>query len=319
MTCNPNWTPHTRGSFFELDEDWTVGEFRYYNIGGLQEHNLSMQERCAVVQQHSFDVMWMADMDAYLSRLSKTQVYVLKAYTHHGDRLINTWLRSQSAEPGKDLNAVQLARQYDEFPFSKLGRQLIKEIGDSALTTEGVEHAVRNDKVTTEYLRFDWDWPDFNKFFTDQFIEAVIAIAAGMLSAMIQDAPRLDKDVLLFRGITRSLFDASPTLVTRGFMSTSTSGAIAAGFASPQPEEGAQPSRGFLMRLHVPRGTQCLPVFFNSNYEESEVILAPGTRLRLLKACQEEAPLVICDVGVGMPYAYSDQPERLTGVKRKTM
>lgn len=294
---------------FYLSDTRTANEFFYYNIDRRPVQNMSLQEMCEAIRDQSFDSAWLQDMWQYVSKFTDIQISVLVGYTYHGDRLINAWLRD-SGQDTKSLTAVQLARQYDTFPFRALAMRMISKMAfpESVLTPEG--------QAKVQPVHVFALWNQYKQFLKDSFLMDVIARAASMLLAMMQNAPTLTKDVLLFRGVTKNIFpDSHTTLVARGFMSTSTSGGIAAGFATGEAEEGAERTKGgYLLRMHVPRGTHCLPVFSHTEFDnELEVLLAPGTRLALLKHCESVEYIGICDVGVGIQHA---RPAQMVGVKR---
>lgn len=145
---------------------------------------------------------------------------------------------------------------------------------------------------------------------TDEFLLMVVAEAARLLAKAIRNVPPLPRDVLLFRGVQTNLFELGDTVVCRGFVSATNSGMVATGFAGHS---------GFVLRLHVPAGTRCLPVFGSMYADELEAILAPGSVL-MQKDCHDlvlvvddaELHIEMCDVHVTRAVH-----GRTAGVKRK--
>lgn len=297
--CNINWRSR------KLKTKEVVAEFPFY-LGGPSDYR-SVQDMCRVIRHFSWGEEWIAAAKTYFDGLSG-MTDVVHDYTHRGDRLVNMWLR------GDAQGAVNAMRQYDTFPFMTVARNILDEhahdnrLAQSFFVDPPLSLDYRGELVFDPYqllLQFD---DDIKTRMTDEFLLRVIAEAARLLAETIQNAPPLPRDVLLFRGVKTDLFDHGDTLVSRGFVSASNSGVVAAEFAG---------NDGFVLRLHVPKGTHCLPAFGSMYEDELEVILAPGSVL-LKTGCQDlrEKDIQLCNVKV-LYYRAERQAERQKSTKRK--
>lgn len=261
--------------------------------------HLSYAQRCGIIQQHSWDKDWMKNALEYFHNLSAKQRMALIDYTHRGDRLVNLWLRG-------DTDAVVLVmRGYDSFPFSKIARRLLEK-NKETMETFLISGNKPLDHDLTIFYWLSLRPNAAKEKLTDEFLVMVVAEAARLLVKAIRNAPPLTKDVLLFRGVKTYMFEHGSTLVARGFVSTTTSGVVASDFA----EKG-----GFVLRIHAPKGTHCLPIFESNYDDEFEVMLLPGSVLHQT-ACIPNfgdgdlgaIKVTLCDVQLGL---------KLQGIKRK--
>lgn len=305
--CRVNWR-----QLRELTQTDTDMEVHFYDLTNSPDevHSMSNAQRCATIQAHSWGDAWIQSVQAYTKGLDAATKEVLRDYKFRGDRIMNLWLR------GDTDTALALMRESDTFQFRRVAMELLEK-RVSFMETFFVELPMMKDY--RGQMVFDRHHVarnlnnDMKAKMTDDFLLTVVAEAARLMAKAIRNAPPLANDVLLFRGVKTDMFDKGTAFVARGFVSATNSGVVASEFAR---------NGGFVLRIHVPRGTRCLPlVLGGAFYDELETVLAPGSVLHQTACRHVSTPIrstaaggtenyigTLCDVQLGQ-YA--------AGVKRK--
>lgn len=231
---------------------------------------------CQLINQLSVSKSWLQKQKIYIEQHSDWGL--LTDYTRHGDRVLNQFLR------GNLKAAIQQYSQSDDtrrqLQQSRLFGTVIADIATPDFFTVKGRKLYAN---SVSSLKAAWPMkPVDSRYFTDSFFRLLFSTVAERLQQMIQQAPKLEKDVILFRG-DRNWQHLKPGHLNtvKGFYSTSLSPSIAIKF-------GAKDTGGLISRILVRKGTPCLAVLHSHSPEESEVLFH-GVQLQL-SSC-DTAPL----------------------------
>lgn len=250
--------------------------FDLYNIADREYPDEATT--CATLEEYSPSQAWYDATKDYYASLDAVTRSCLFNYTHHGDRVINAFLRG-GAQAG-----VTAARQYRAYPFMDALVALLPTSGGDVAEqlTAAAQLSQSRDASTV----------------TDTALGENLAAVADIIQRAIRGAPPLDRPCLVFRGIQDrdGEYNAPGTVVAQGLVSVTNHPMTALSFAND----------GKVLRLFLDAGVRVLPLL-NSQLDEAELLLPHGTALRVVECDkyrtawhrQREGQLMdVCDVEV---------------------
>jgi hypothetical protein len=200
--------------------------------------NRSLTDICEDLEAQMVDVDWLYAQKDYIDKLSVTSKQALKLYTYQGDTLLTMWINN-----GFVVNSAVM------------GYVTSKKI---------------HDKIFPD--KFPDDMPlDMYQYTQEWLIEFY-----DSLTSIINNAPPLPRDAIVFRGMSSSNFILKPNR----FISTTLTSVAATEFARNRETQ----QWGMMLKITLPAGSRCLfmaPISDVSN--EFEILLPPNTLLKLTK------------------------------------
>lgn len=286
-------------------------EYNNYNQNSLKamsiENNLEM------------DTKWLQRQKNYIMKMSKYDLFTLKGYTHYGDVLVNSLLRDViDWDKVKTMNN-EFFSTFDYFPvYFQLDDVVTRMVSKSKLAVYALfdkpnETMVRlNTKptnktiprtaplskyieiMTTDYTK----WKHSDKyivlvslwgFLHHSVHKKVIMLFEQDLSRIINQAPPLTKDIVVFRGVKDDFYlkgARNGYYKNIGFVSTSMDIEKAQFFQRLGDEEsiGSNISECCIQRITLVRGTKALLMMPISQYgDEKEILLNHGSTYRIIE------------------------------------
>ena len=198
--------------------------------------------------------IWMEEQTNYLK--SSRRIYdVVEAYTYHGDRLVNSYIRRTFTSPLTLMESIQsdikfpLAYQVlDSYDILLRKGMMGPPIKDMYLTTGEVNHAAVM-KLFNDNFTF------FNLL---NILYPLVNAYRKELSKIIKQSPQLGYDMVVFRGVREEAHHAPGTIryVTDSFISTSLNPRIARNFSN-EPIYGTSFGK-FIYEITIPAEIPCL-------------------------------------------------------------
>lgn len=247
--CSVNWLstyfPGPYGSEFEQYVDKipqvmlrTLAFNEGYDLKDENNYYKSDEELCNIVNSTKPSKKWLKSQVEYLNSLSDYQKAILTYYTYQGDKVINAYL---SGNPGK----------------------VHELIDDRSQTYEGLE----------EVLEHNDEHIDEN---TD--IIALIADITDEFNRIIRNAPKLDKDIIVYRGVSDKDYFKTGKHETKTVTSTS----LWINVSMIYPQKVHDDVYGFLAFIKILAGTSVLFIGVAENSVsvfpwEKEILIPSGT------------------------------------------
>ncbi|MEX0595154.1 MAG: ADP-ribosyltransferase [Candidatus Paceibacterota bacterium] len=121
----------------------------------------------------------------------------------------------------------------------------------------------------------------FEYVLPDEDLEIRLRYMVNSLNDLIEKAPKLEKDIIVYRGVYKTQFQPGDTIPIKGFLSTSIHIGVALNFT----RGGTSPT---LLVIHVPAGTPCICNAFQSwDSQEAEILFATGINI-IVKTCEPD-------------------------------
>lgn len=298
--------------FTPTGQTWRIyKEYNNYNQNSLKtrsiENNLEM------------DTKWLQRQKNYIINMSKYDLFTLKGYTHYGDVLVNSLLRDViDWEKVKTMNK-EFFSTFDYFPvyfqldavvtrmvsrsklalyalFDKPNKTLVKLYTRTANKTIPQTSPLSKyiEIMTTDYTK----WKHSDKyivlvslwgFLHHSIHKKVIMLFEQDLSRIINQAPPLTKDIVVFRGVKDDFYlkgARNGFYKNIGFVSTSMDIEKAQFFQRLGDEEstGSIGSECCIQRITLVRGTKALLMMPTSQYgDEKEILLNHGSTYKIIE------------------------------------
>jgi hypothetical protein len=253
----------------------------------------------------TFDSDWIKECIDYVSKLSISDKATLLGYTHHGDEYINTYLRYPDKFVNKMIEKLKLDlniifRNYNTndipiiikgFPFysqifkiNKItdinsyfhtSQHSMKEEPIGHITLQGllkIKEILINNNINNNIKNNDKS--DIEKL--QKYFEPIIKQFGIDLDNIIKNAPKLNKNIKVFRGVETDYFKSEG--IIKGFTSTSILLRLAKSFSKPNNHTNKD-------RLYENIITMNTPCLFippkntwpgNSGKPEYEVLISPN-------------------------------------------
>jgi hypothetical protein len=221
---------------------------------------------------------WIKRQEEYLSKLNLRQQTALSAYSYHGDKLINGYLRGNLMENCEGLMLAIVAS--GDVPF----KYAIHEKWDW-LTKQGVasyypkedfmKQGKLDDTIMTNIVRTNIHW-----FSVRSNIEPLILSLLQDLTHLIYETPRVSEDMIVYRGV-RTDREYVLEFESNDYWSSTLNPYAALSFTSPI-------GRDCYHSVYEIRITPKIPCIFLQKYSkfhssEYEVLLPPGIEYEMNK------------------------------------
>jgi hypothetical protein len=216
---------------------------------------------------------WLEKQHAYISSLSFRDKYVLQNYTHHGDVIVNSYLR-------------KTFHVFEDFDFSPFYFQIIDFFRDLHVGMARIY--IKHEGSYSHLLNFISYYKTFNEneIFTFckqhlnvNFINVVVKKYIDDLDSIISKSPSLESKLTVFRGVIDDHWiktDDEAELITDSFWSTSISLNVANHFSNKK--------NCCIHKIVLLPGTRCISLVCASKYShEKEILLGKHQRLLLTK------------------------------------
>lgn len=226
-------------------------------------------------------VRWIRAQEAFLKTLTPREMWVVKTYTKHGDRMVNGWARGTLPVVIDDLMRASVAWSAIPFQYSMYDQyDAIVRAGvplpprASWLDAKGVLRR----EVVAEIVR-----DNLSYFGISANLGSLLKQYMAEILAVMRRAPRLIGDVVTYRGFKSEAHLKGLKYVAREFGSTSVNPAVALAFAESNTV-GSHTVFCCLYELTVKAGVPCLYLGSLTEFDdEFEILLPPGATYRLGK------------------------------------
>jgi hypothetical protein len=216
---------------------------------------------------------WLEKQHDYISSLSFRDKYVLQNYTHHGDVIVNSYLR-------------KTFHVFEDFDFSPFYFQIIDFFQD--LHIGMIRIYIKHEGSFGHLMNFIGNYKTFNEgeifefckqHLNVNFINAIVKKYIDDLDSIISKSPPLESKITVFRGVTDDNWiktDDKGVLITDSFWSTSISLNVANHFSNKKD--------CCIHKIVLLPGTRCIALMCASKYShEKEILLGKHHRLLLTK------------------------------------
>lgn len=216
------------------------------------------QKICEIISKHGPSKKWLKAQEKYLNGLSCMNRVKIGPTSY-----------SSTYIPGCDSTSYEIIMAYSES-------------GDRVLN-----NYLRRGRKMNDIRQYMQQTQVFSKIMPETDLETRLNYIVDSLSNTIRSAPVLDKDIIVYRGVSRMTYKNGETIIVDGFLSTSIHVGVALNFAS-----GESPT---LLMIKVPAGTPCLVNAFASwQAQEAEILLLPGTKI-LVNLCENNIKVPTID------------------------
>lgn len=203
----------------------------------------------------SIDKEWIYKSISYVENLPKLYKFMLRGYTYHGDELVNTYLRNKDAIKSHPLLRVvnkKYGIAYAVQLFAENGIDFESYIKENGYITKEGSNAIE------ELLSETSD---------DQIIKCIDKYIFELVS-IIDAAPRLSKQITVFRGVKDDYFskEEGKVVSNKGFVSTTFDINTVKDF-----------SNYYIYRIQLNINTPCICLIDFSEHGEFEVLVSPNT------------------------------------------
>jgi hypothetical protein len=238
-------------------------ELSYYSDLLGAEPGSSILEQCNIVNETCPSKDWYHDCIRYVENLDKFHEprnydlgNIMSGYSHHGDVVINEYLR------GNYEKSLQSLKQYSSV-FGAISVPFAKSFWSMWIE----KHPSDADRYPDDLAKLNVIDPQkFDVEFRKQFISKV----AGILTRSIILGPILDRDIVVYRGMSTQPDVEIPSVHRfRGIMSVSANINEALKFGK------------YLMIIVVPRGSNALVQRMSRFDYESEILLPHNSTFQI--------------------------------------
>ena len=224
-------------------------------------------------------VRWIRAQEAFLKTLTPREMWVVKTYTKHGDRMVNGWARGSLPTVIDDLMKASVAWSAIPFQYSMYDQY-------DALVRAGLElpprtgwldsKGVLRREVVAEIVR-----DNLSYFGVTANLGSLLKQYMAEIVAVMKRAPRLIGDIVTYRGFKSEAHLKGLKYVAREFGSTSVNPDTALAFADTHTL-GLREVYCCLYELTVKAGVPCLYLGSLTEFDdEFEILLPPGATYRL--------------------------------------
>lgn len=205
---------------------------------------------CRIISKYGPSKKWLKAQEQYIEKLSCYEE------VKKGNMTTTTWIEGCDRTPYKILQA-----------YSQYGDVVINNYLRETKSLDEINQYMSIKRVFSDVL-------------PDEDLEIRLNYIVNTLNKLIIEAPKLDKDIIVYRGVTKMPFQPGDTIPIKGFLSTSVHIGVALNFA-----RGTSPT---LLVIHVPAGTPCLFNSFASwDSQEAEIIFPPGINI-IVESCEPD-------------------------------
>jgi hypothetical protein len=200
------------------------------------------------------DYNWMERQIEYINNLSDRQKHIIRAYTIYGDKFINNYLRNS------------------------LTTQLIYKL---------LDECKKNNENPFLYQHYDMTKnKDINDIYKENIIK-YIELFIKEFNKIIEDSPRLNKKIKVFRGLENGNFivnslkrkEMEQYMITNDYMSSSIYLASATNFMKGDC---------CLLELYIEPNTPCLfTAHMSRRRNEYEITFMPNMKMRYIKCTRK--------------------------------
>lgn len=253
----------------------------------IRDFVVRSNNRSQDIAPFNFPLDWLHLSNYFIQELLTDDVFTLTAYTNIGDKLANAELRNEFVDINNFKQGSYSIEQGPPFPLFVACKNLLKQIvrpqqafGVLSQTNQAnadeLLRAVRNPNAkNSELYKMILE---ARHYFTDEFYKFAIREFIKNLEDIINRAPVLTEDAILYRGVkdVKYLSNDARTFLNVQFMSTSYSPRVAFEYADKR-------IGCCVKKLRVPAGTKCIwmePVTLHAG--EHEVLLPPQLKFKIL-------------------------------------
>ena len=197
---------------------------------------------------------WIKEQTKYLNSSSRIHD-VVKAYTYHGDRLVNSYIRRTLINPFDLMESIKADIQ---FPLT----YQVLDTYDILVSKGMIGPPLQDMWLSKDIVNHDAVMKLFNDNFTFfnriNILYPLVNAYRKELSKIIKQSPQLGYDMVVFRGVREESHHAPGTIgyVTDSFISTSLNPRIARNFGGV-PIYGTQFFK-FIYEITIPAEVPCL-------------------------------------------------------------
>lgn len=293
--------------FTPSGETWRMyKEYNNYNENSLKTRSIE--------NSFEMDTKWLQRQKNYIMKMNKYDLFTLKGYTHYGDILVNSLLRDVI-----DLDRVKTMNNeffstFDYFPvYFQLDYVVTQMVSKSKLAlyalfdkpnetmvklyTKTTNKTIPRTSPLSKYIEImttnytKWKHSDkyivlvsLWSFLHHSIHKKVIMLFEQDLSRIINQAPPLTKDIVVFRGVRNDFYlkgARNGYYKNIGFVSTSMDIEKAQFFQRLGDEER---SECCIQRITLVRGTKALLMMPISQYgDEKEILLNHGSTYKIIE------------------------------------
>lgn len=220
---------------------------------------------------------WINKQNEWLEKVSDRQRVALNAYTYHGDKMINGYLRGTLREDCSGLiDAIKKSAEnplkyaiYDKYDY--LMRKGLRLPPKSTLI---VVNKIDNAKIN-QIIGENFDW-----FSKRSNLEILIVVLLEDITRVIYDTPRAAQDIIVYRGV-KSAHNLSLKFRSNDYWSTSLNP-----YASIKFTKKLDSDMYFMLyEIRIPKNIPCIFLQKYSKFKSSEyeVLLPPGILYKMEK------------------------------------
>lgn len=297
--CYPLW----------LDDDSKdkFTKFKLRFLAGVLDPNVTVNDPdkrlCDLINQFGPSETWLNQQQKYIKGLTKVEKDGLFSYSSKGDALINEYIRKSNQNDTVSLDNILgylIKKMQDNYQF--VFDQLMAEaLSENDVTPENHLFSMGMYKGTPVVAK------NINLgYFTKEAGHRAIKHVINRLTNIILDAPPLDKDIVVYRGVLNTDYlKMGSTVPISGFFSTSFNYKVALEFAL-NAERQRSDRQGSVLAILVPAGTRGLAAGVGTTkfVSEAEFLLPPNINL-ILEECTRDVPVAYLST---INYSNIDRP-----------
>lgn len=220
----------------------------------------ALHDRLLFQDLNDFDVDWYIKCREYVDSLTRAEKYILRRYTRHGDEIVNKYIRDKDNFDTDERVKELLQRMEDEGRYM-FAAQILRNQYPNSIDYINEYFTDHGELYISEDTRDFYEFVESNRQYVHEMIEDYIED----LSYILRSAPRLHKEIRVFRGVKEDyMYDkVEQSAVLKGFVSTTLDPQIMATFGRKNVHE-----------IIVGSGTPCLPMNLITVYKgENEILL----------------------------------------------
>lgn len=239
----------------------------------------NLKKACELVASMQPSKKWLEKQRKYWESLPDMWGALMLDYTKYGDKIVNTFLRGQRKKAvDMYIQGSKEAKKAQEHVIFSLF--LVQNFTEDSLAVAGRTILKRRYKGDLQNMKYDmgtWFEP---RYFSRSALEQMLFNVSKAMRQIIRGAPKLDKDIVVFRGLVDSQHVKATATVHNDLISTSADYFVAWRFAF-----GLDAT---VMHVLLPKGSTVLAMLDTHFGDESEILLPPGTTL-VTQQCVEAA------------------------------
>jgi hypothetical protein len=353
--CYPTW--------WDSANKFTNGQLKYY--ASLLDSNIKLsstdKQACDLVQKYNPSADWIKAQQEYYNTLTKNDKDILSDYTRHGDEILNEYLRGDTEKIFDVLAEINFWGS-DVFN-SIMGEMLTYDdlIDDTKIEIQKYIEDNINKNKEIDKRRMNWIAMGFSPqenphVFNEQYLPAtiddilqqyykdiirfenwkeesilrVLNYIAKKIDEIIKNAPRLDKNIYVYRGV-KDIDYLNKCELVKGLISTTLDFTVALDFATKEnedeegDEDGGENEEGdgedeegedgedeesknkktikeikkmpYILRILIPKGTSGLLLNEVTKFKSEAEVLFPNNSKLCIEKCIDNVPVTVMGFG----------------------